>query len=159
MLSFCGIDYCSIDANGRIKLSPKMLEDFAARGADVVLHCLPEGAVAVYPEETYLKIRRERELPEEKAASSFLGRQTMRRAGAWSLSQRITAQGRITLPQAYREHAGFSAGSQKIVIAGVEIGIELWSVARWEEEQKRLSEHEIQKREQEMQSDLSGRGI
>ena len=58
MLAFCGLDRCSVDANGRIKLSPRVIEDFARRGSDVVLHCLPEGAVAVYPEDIYLEMRR-----------------------------------------------------------------------------------------------------
>ena len=154
MLTFCGIDYCSMDSNGRVKLSPKNLEDFTSKGADIVLYCLPEGAVAVYPEETYLKIRQEREMTENRAAGSFLGRQMLRRSGAWAQSQRITAQGRITIPQAFREHAGFGAGSQKMVIVGVEIGVELWTVERWEAERRRMEEHDNLKREQEMQSDL-----
>ena len=154
MLTFCGIDYCSMDSNGRVKLSPKILEDFTSKGMDVVLHCLPEGAVAVYPEETYLKIRQERELTENRAAGSFLGRQMLRRSGAWSQSQRISAQGRITLPQAFREHGGFGSGSQKMVVVGVEIGVELWTVERWEAERKRMAEHDFQKRDQEMKADL-----
>ena len=155
MLAFCGIDYCSMDSNGRVKLSPKNLEDFTSKGTDIVLYCLPEGAVAVYPEETYLKIRQEREVTENRAAGSFLGRQMLRRSGAWSQSQRITAQGRITIPQAFREHAGFGSGSQKMVIVGVEIGVELWTVERWEAERRRMEEHDNLKREQEMQSDLN----
>ena len=154
MLTFCGIDYCSMDSNGRVKLSPKILEDFTSKGIDVVLHCLPEGTVAVYPEETYLRIRQEREVTENRAASSFLGRQMLRRSGAWSQSQRITAQGRITLPQAFRDHAGFGDGSQKMVVVGVEIGVEFWTLERWEAEQKRMAEHDFQKRDQEMKSDL-----
>ena len=71
MLTFCGIDYCSMDSNGRVKLSPKILEDFTSKGKDVVLYCLPEGAIAVYPEETYLKIRQERELSEGKPPGVF----------------------------------------------------------------------------------------
>ena len=41
MLAFCGTDKCQMDANGRVKLSPHVLEDFARSGSDVVLHCLP----------------------------------------------------------------------------------------------------------------------
>ena len=156
MLAFNGIDYSSLDSNGRVRLSPKVLEDFLTLGKDVVLLCLPEGAVAVYPESTYLKIRSEREMSAGRAAGSFLGRQMLRRSGAWSQSQQISAQGRITVPQAFREFAGFGSGSQKIVVAGVEIGIELWTMARWEEEQKRLMDHSLQKREQEMFADLHG---
>ena len=156
MLSFCGTDFCSIDANGRVKLGPKVLEDFTSRGTDVVLLCLPEGAVAVYPEETYLKIRQAREIPDERAAGSFLGRQMLRRSGAWSQSQKISAQGRITLPQAFRDHAGLDAGCRKIVIVGTEIGVELWNIDRWNEEQERMTGHSLRKRDQEMRADLNG---
>ena len=41
MVPFCGFDRCSLDANGRIKLSPRVLADFERSGADMVLHCLP----------------------------------------------------------------------------------------------------------------------
>ena len=92
MLSFCGIDQCSVDANGRIKLSPRVIEDFAARGGEVVLHCLPEGAIAVYPEDVYLAMRKNESNPAEKAAESIVFRRTLRRFGGWSQSEKISAQ-------------------------------------------------------------------
>lgn len=153
MLSFCGLDQCSVDANGRIKLSPRIIEDFAARGGEVVLHCLPEGAIAVYPEDVYLAMRKNESNPAEKAAESIVFRRTLRRFGTWSQSEKISAQGRITLPPMYREHAGLRNGSD-VIVAGVEIGIELWSVERWEEEQRRIAEHMRRKSEQEMEQDL-----
>jgi len=153
MLSFCGLDRCSVDSNGRIKLSPRVMEDFAQRGGDVVLHCLPEGAVAVYPEDIYLAMRRTEPNPAERAAESFVFRRTLRRFGGWSQSERISAQGRITLPPAYREHAGLSSGGDAVVV-GVEIGIEIWSQERWAEEQRKVQEHMLEKGEREMASDL-----
>ena len=58
MLAFCGHDCCSIDSNGRIKFSPRVIKDFddKCRG-DVVMHCLPEGGIAIYPEDIYLEMR------------------------------------------------------------------------------------------------------
>ena len=53
MIPFCGFDKCLLDANSRLKLSPRVLADFERRGGDIVLHCLPEGALAVYPEEVF----------------------------------------------------------------------------------------------------------
>ena len=86
MLAFCGIDKCSVDANGRIKLSPRVIEDFSARGKDVVLHCLPEGTIAVYPEDVYHEMRKHENNPAERAADSIVFRRTLRRFGAWTQS-------------------------------------------------------------------------
>lgn len=159
MLAFCGLDRCSVDANGRIKLSPRVIEDFARRGSDVVLHCLPEGAVAVYPEDIYLAMRSAVPDPAKRAAESVVFRRSLRRFGAWSQSERISAQGRITLPAEYREHAGLVPGSDAMVI-GNEIGVEIWSRERWLAEQQMILEHEREKGEREMESDLeTGRSI
>ena len=58
MLSFCGQDITKLDANGRLKLSPRVISDFQEHGGfEVVMHCLPEGAIAIYPEDIYLKMR------------------------------------------------------------------------------------------------------
>ena len=157
MLSFCGMDKCSVDANGRIKLGPRFLEDFAMRGGEIVLHCLPEGAIAVYPEDIYLEMRRSETNPAEHAAGSFVYRRTLRRFGTMSQPERISAQGRITLPQMFRDHADIRNGKE-VIVAGVEIGIEIWNVERWKEEQARIHEHMIRKSEQEMEQDLAVTG-
>jgi MraZ protein len=156
MIQFCGQDKCSIDANGRVKLSPKFLADFAEQSSgQVILRCLPEGAVAVYPEPVYIQMRRSELRPAEKAAESLLFRRTLRHFGALSQQETISAQGRITLPPVYREHAGLSAGSEAVVV-GVEIGVEIWSAERWAEELARLSEHIREKGEREIAADLMG---
>jgi len=157
MLSFCGMDKCSVDANGRIKLSPRFLEDFTSRGGDVVMHCLPEGAIAVYPEDIYLAMRKNESSPAEKAAESFVFRRTLRRFGTMSQSERISAQGRVTLPQMFRDHAEIRSGCE-VIVAGVEIGIEIWNVDRWKEEQLGIHEHMRLKSKQEMEQDLQGKG-
>ena len=88
-----------------------------------------------------------------KAAESIVFRRTLRRFGGWSQSEKISAQGRITVPQMFKEHAGLKNGAD-VIVAGVEIGVELWSVERWEEEQRRIGEHMRRKSEQEMEQDL-----
>ena len=155
MLSFCGTDKCQMDANGRVKLSPRVLEDFARSGSDVVLHCLPEGAVAVYPEKVFEAMRHAESNAAERAGKSMVYRREQRRFGAWSCSQRISAQGRVTIPPEYREFAGLAAAGS-VVVAGVEIGVEIWDAARWQEEQRKLMEHAREKGEQEMDDDLLG---
>jgi MraZ protein len=154
MLAFCGQDRCSVDANGRVKLSPRIISDFMEKcGGEVVMYCLPEGAIALYPEATYLEMRRTEMAPAAKAASSMVFRREMRRFGALSQSEKISRQGRVTLPAAYREFAGLLPGTEMVAV-GVEIGIELWSAERWNDELARMNEHVMQKGEREMAADL-----
>lgn len=143
-----------IDANGRIKLSPRFLTDYAAYGSsDIVLRCLPEGSVAVYPEEIYLQMRRSEPRPAERAAESFVFRQSLRHFGALTQSETISAQGRITLPAAYREHAGVAPGAD-IIVLGIEIGVEIWNPERWANELAKMNTHLLDKAEREVAADL-----
>lgn len=154
MLSFCGQDRCKLDKNGRIKFSPRILNDFKdACSGNVVLHCLPEGAVAVYPEDVYLQMRRQESRIAERAAGSALFRRNMRRFGAFSQSEVISSQGRITIPVAYRDHAKLLTDDEVIVI-GVEIGVEIWHPQRWQEEISKIDEYNNLKSEQEIALDL-----
>ncbi len=154
MIPFCGFDRCQVDANGRIKLSPRVLADFKASGSDPVLHCLPEGAIAVYPEEAFLAMRGNDGHSAERAGESFVVRRTMRRFGAMSRSEAISPQGRLTLPAYFREYAGLTGKSQAVVV-GVEIGVEIWSQDRWEQEQQRFGVHMAEKGRREMDADLN----
>ncbi len=147
-----------LDGNGRLKLPQRFIEDFMNRGGgEVVLYGLPEGALALYPEETYVQMRRQELSAVDRIGSSFAARRSLRRFGALSMSDRITRQGRITLPAAFREFAELEAGRELCVI-GVEIGVELWSVARYRAEFETIREHLAEKEVREMAADLrSGR--
>ena len=154
MLSFCGHDRALIDANGRVKFSPRVINDFTETGThEIVLHCLPEGALAVYPENVYLQMRNKEPNPAEKASDSIVFRRMIRRFGALSRSEKITAQGRITIPAPYREYADLHPGKDAVVV-GCEIGIEIWNSERWKEELDRMNEHFREKGEREMSADL-----
>lgn len=154
MLAFCGQDYCQIDANGRVKLSPRVISDFMEKcSGEIVMHCLPEGALAIYPEHIYLEMRRQEEAPAARAASSMVFRRELRRFGALSSADRITAQGRLTIPHGFREYAGLLPGTE-IVVVGVEIGVELWNAGRWTAELTKMNEHAIARGESEMADDL-----
>lgn len=158
MLAFCGQDRCSIDANGRIKFSPRVLSDFEEQSSgEIVLHCLPEGAVAVYPEDVYLQMRRSEPKPAERAAASLVFRRQLRRAGAMTQSEKLSAQGRITLPQAYRDYAGLLPGTD-VVVVGVEIGVEIWNAERWKTEMEAINQHYLEKGERELAADLVSEG-
>ena len=154
MLQFCGQDNCLVDANGRIKFSPRVIDDFTTEcEGNIVIHCLPEGAIAIYPEATYLEMRQAETAAASKTASSLLLRRSMRRFGALSKSETISRQGRITLPPAYRQYAAIQSGSEVIVV-GTEIGVEIWNATRWNEELEKMNEHVTLKGEQEMNADL-----
>ena len=154
MLSFCGQDKSSVDSNGRVKFSPRIISDFIDQcKGEVVLHCLPEGALAVYPEETYIQMRRAETRPAEKAGNSLVFRRNLRRFGALSSSEKVSAQGRITVPTGYREMLGLNPG-EEIVVVGAEIGVEIWNAAKWDEELLRVNTHVEEKGEREMAADL-----
>ena len=49
MLEFCGQEKCTLDANGRIKLNNNLIRSFRRYSEEeIILHCLPEGAIAAY---------------------------------------------------------------------------------------------------------------
>lgn len=154
MLAFCGQERTSIDANGRLKLSQRFLNDFSERGtSSVVLHCLPEGAIAVYPEDIYIEMRKNETHPAERAAGSMVFRRTLRYFGSMSHPEKITLQGRITLPEMFRKFAGIECGKE-VILVGAEIGIEIWNPEKWEQEIEMIKKHSQEKGNIEMDADL-----
>ena len=155
MLAFCGQDRCLVDGNGRIRLTQRFVDDFLRRcNGEIVMHGLPEGAIALYPEEVYSEMRQREINALDTVGSSFLARRSLRRFGALTQPETISRQGRITLPAALREFAGLEAGTEACVI-GVEVGVEIWAAARYAAEMAAIEEHMNQKREQEMAADLT----
>jgi len=155
MVKFCGQEKCVIDANGRIKLPPRFLRDFRTYGDEIVLHCLPEKALAVYPVSVWTQMRQGEPRPEQKAAGSIVFRRQLRRFGALSQGDILSNQGRITVPVLFRPILGLAPGAE-LVIVGCEIGIEAWAASRWDQEFQLLGDHEQQKGDAEMASDLIG---
>ncbi len=154
MLKFCGQDKSSMDQNGRIKFSPRMLKDFARYDSvEVILHFLPEGALAVYPEEIYLDMRKSQSDVIENVSSSLVSRRKLRRSGAMSKPEKISKQGRVTIPSMYRDYADLKLGKE-VVVVGVEIGVEIWNIERWNKEIQAINNHEQDKGSKEMAEDL-----
>ena len=103
MLIFCGQEHCLIDSNGRLKLPQRFIDDFTLRcGGEVVMHGLPEGAVALYPEEVYREMREREVEAVDSIGSSFAARRSLRRFGALACPAPLTRQGSITHPAAVR---------------------------------------------------------
>ena len=109
----------------------------------------------MYPEKVLETMRHAETDAVERAGKSMLYRREQRRFGAWSCPQRISAQGRVTIPPEYRDFAGLTAAGG-VVVAGVEIGVEIWDAARWQEEQRKMMEYAREKGEREMNDDLPG---
>ena len=158
MLSFCGTDKCLLDGNGRLKFSPEVLADFGGPGMGVVMRCLPEGCIAVYPETYFQKMRRGSGADSASlTASSVLYRRQLRALNASSSAVTISPQGRITLPEDFRKHAGVDQ-LPDVMVVGIEVGVEIWSLPRWKEEEALLNAHYAARDELEMKGDLESLG-
>ena len=156
MLSFCGLDNCTVDANGRVRLTQRVVEDFLREGAsDVVMHGLPEGCIALYPESVWRRMRAPALNSPEQLGGSFAMRSSMRRFGALTASENISRQGRITLPELLRQHADLESGAE-VVVVGVEIGVEIWEKGRFLKEMESARKREQLKREREFDKELNG---
>ena len=154
MLTFCGLDYCIMDGNGRIRLNTRFIDAFLAQaGGAFAMHCLPEGALALYPESTFQSIFRPEPAMLANAAESFRARRMLRRIGGRTREDVLTKQGRVSVPPAFREFAALTPGKE-ICVVGVEIGVELWNVERYEAEQAAITAHELERGRLEMASDL-----
>ena len=157
MLCFCGQDRCQIDSNGRIRLCPRFVRDFHAVGEQIVLHCLPENALGVYPLSVWAQMRQAEPRPAAKAAESVVFRRQLRRFGAVTQGATLSNQGRITIPPHFRCPLDLEPGREAVVV-GCEIGVEVWHAERWEKEFELLRSHELRKADADMRADLIRRG-
>lgn len=154
MLQFCGLEKTQLDASGRLKLGARLQQSFAAYGSStVVLYCLPEGGIGIYPMAEWQKIKPELQAIQQQFTGSILARRRMRMMGSMTSQENLSNQGRITLPQMFREMCGIEAGSE-IMVVGSEFGIEIWSPERWQKEMELMQQHTLEKGEMEMSADL-----
>lgn len=158
VISFCGIEQCRVDGAGRVRLPQKLADDFSRQcKGEVVLYGLPEGAVAIYPEEVYAEMRR-RELSDlDSVGASFTARRSLRRFGAMAVQTTVSNQGRVTVPDVLRSYAGLAPGST-VRIIGVEIGVEIWAEDRFAAEMKDIHEQQQAERRAEIEKRKSNGG-
>ena len=158
MPKFCGQERCLVDANGRVKLCPRFEREFRGEGtAEVVLHCLPEGGLGVYPPAVWEQIRSAEGSAIVKSATSVVARRQLRRFGAMTQVEELSNQARITIPPGFRDGLALCPG-QEVVLVGCECGIEIWNLTRWQDEQKKLLEHELLRADAEMRADVASAG-
>ena len=142
-----------IDGNGRIRITPRFLSFFRTTDELVALHCLPEGAMGIYPHSVWNKMRQNEPRPAERAADSMVFRRKLRRFGAFTQTTTITNQGRITIPPLFRPLLNLEPRTD-IILVGCEIGLEIWNADNWQREFERLRTHELEKGDAEMQAEL-----
>ena len=157
MLQFCGLEKSQLDANGRLKLGARLQSSFASYGSQtVVLYCLPEGGIGIYPLAEWEKIKPELKAIQQQFTGSILARRRMRMMGAMTSKENLSNQGRITLPQMFRQMCGIDASSE-VMIVGSEFGVEVWSAEAWQKEMMLMQSHSLEKGEIEMNADLEMR--
>lgn len=160
MLSFCGEEKCTVDANGRLKLPQQFIDSFFGqdKSGEIVLHCLDEGALALYPVATFKEMRCRELQQQDRIANSLLMRRNLRRFGAMSCSETISRQGRITIPESYRARCEL-ANSSSVIVVGIEIGVEIWNIERWNRELDEISSYEKLRAEAEINSSIERKTI
>lgn len=120
---FMGTYDHSIDAKGRVIVPAKFREPL---GDSFVVTLGLDGCLFGYPQEEWMDfVEQLKELPGTKEARKL---QRYFMAGAAPCD--VDKQGRILIPSKLREAAGLE---KDIVFVGVMSKIEIWSKARWEE--------------------------
>lgn len=157
MEPFYGEEKCLVDANGRVKLCPRYLKLFREAGEKLVLHCLPEKALAIYPSSVWQQIRQEDPRPVNRIADSLVSRRHLRRLGAFTSVEQLSNQGRLTIPPQFRERLNLLPGSE-IYAVGCEVGIELWHAEMWLAESEAMTSHELERGQFELKADLDAGG-
>ena len=153
MVRFHGQDICRLDANGRLKLGNSFLEDFRSSADFVIIHCLPEGTLAVYPPEEWEKERRRQVGRLAETAGPMRRRRLARRIGAWTRQEKITNQGRITIPATFRDKVKIAPG-EEVFVVGSEAGVEVWNRQAWEREDALLDEQEMRAANAEFEAEI-----
>jgi MraZ protein len=135
-LSFTGEFHHTVDAKGRLIVPARMRDEI--EDDSVVLVMSPEGCIQLFSgrgwrsyEDKLLEQRRTR--PETRSV--------IRRIASSAHTDHIDRQGRMTIPQHLRTHAGVD---RDVVVVGVFDHAEVWSPERWradEPSEEELREH------------------
>ena len=120
---FLGERRHALDDKGRVIFPSSMRDEL---GPHVVLQKGIEACVYVFPTKAWeAEVERVSSLP----TTDPKARRYRRFFFSQAEDQRIDKQGRLTIPQAFREYAGLS---KDVVVAGVGARVEIWDAERWE---------------------------
>ena len=134
-MSFTGIYRHSIDSKGRL-IVPSRLRD-EIEDNTLALIAMPDGCIGMWSGEAWRTL--EQRLIEQRRSSDLATRRAIRRMGALTLQEQVDSQGRITVPPDLREAAEVE---REVVIVGQYDHAEIWSLERWEQEQRSLDEED-----------------
>ena len=120
---FLGEHRHSLDAKGRVIFPVRMRSDLGAqvvvqKGIEPCLYVLP-------PDEWDRQVARVTDLPTTNPDARRYARHFFSQAS----SERIDGQGRLTIPQGFREYAGLD---RDVVIVGAGRRVEVWDASRWD---------------------------
>lgn len=120
---FLGEHRHALDDKGRVIFPSRMRDEL---GPQVVLQKGIESCVYVYTTGAWAaEVERVNTLSTTKPEA----RRYRRFFFSQATDERIDKQGRLTIPQAFREYAGLS---KEVVVAGVGARVEIWDSARWD---------------------------
>lgn len=122
-----------LDEKYRFKLPVKMQEAFEEFGVKAVFMKMPEKCLALFPQKAW-----EQEFGKYLSGSnaSLPGnadyRELSRLIASRSTDAKIGVQGRVAIPEGYREYIGIQT-SENIVITGAGDRLEIWSEEEWKQ--------------------------
>lgn len=120
---FLGEHRHALDDKGRVIFPARMRDEL---GPDVVLQKGIEQCVYVFPQAAWEReVERVNSLPTTRPDA----RRYRRFFFSQAQSERVDKQGRLTVPQSFRDYAGLS---REVVVAGVGARVEIWDAAAWD---------------------------
>lgn len=120
---FLGEHYHSLDAKGRVIFPVRFRDEL---GAQITLQKGIDRCLYVYPPDEWARqVEVVRSLPKTKPDARRYARFFFSQA----LSEQLDKQGRLTIPQPYREYADLD---REVVIVGAGTHVEIWSRDVWE---------------------------
>ena len=123
---FLGEFQHSLDAKGRIILPSKIRSELES---GLVITRAPDGCLWVFPKADF-QVFAERFREQARVVGDRRARDVMRFIFSGAHEDRPDRQGRITVPEHLREHAGLE---REVTIAGAVDRIEVWNRERWDE--------------------------
>lgn len=137
---FLGEHRHALDAKGRVIFPARMREDLGAqivlqKGIERCLYVLP-------PDEWERQVQRVNQLPTTNQQARRYARHFFSQAS----SERIDKQGRLTVPQSFRDYASLD---RDVVIVGTGSRVEIWDAGAWEAQRS-----DVEARLEDLSSDL-----
>jgi MraZ protein len=128
---FLGEHYHSLDAKGRVIFPARMRDEL---GAQVVLQKGIERCLYVIPPDEWARrVADVQRLP----TTNPNARRYARFFFSQAQSEQLDKQGRLTVPQAFRDYAGLT---REVVVVGSGAQVEIWDRGTWEQSKQEVED-------------------